>query len=146
MGTPEDNEQAQKDACSSLVYHGWTIHEYFLTYKRKPVNPIITIAPDAANAIKCFLSEKGLQQPLRIDLRFSGCCDPALALCIDHIGKSDLTQVIDGLVFVISQETYHLIGEVDISYVNEIDRKGFIMTSRKPVSEWEGFGVCNIKV
>jgi Fe-S cluster assembly iron-binding protein IscA len=110
------------------------------------VNPIITLAPNAAQAIKLFLSDKGLQKPLRIDLQSSGCCDPSLGLIVDNINEADLIQEIDGLMFVISPETHRLVGEVMISYADDADKIGFVLTSSKPVSEWDGFGVTTIKV
>jgi Fe-S cluster assembly iron-binding protein IscA len=66
-------------------------------------------------------------------------------LSADQIRESDLVQEVDELMFVISPETYQLLGEVTISYRDEPGRKGFVITSIKPVSEWEGFGVSNIK-
>ena len=57
-----------------------------------------------------------------------------------------MTQVIDGLTFIIDPEAHQLVGEVTITYVDEIGRKGFVLSSRKPISEWEGFSVTNIKI
>jgi len=30
--------------------------------------------------------------------------------------------------------------------VDEMGRKGFVLTSSKPVGEWDGFGVSDIKI
>jgi len=106
---------------------------------------MIKLEANAGRAIKSFLAEKGCQQPLRIQLQSSGCCDPSLCLEADQIRVSDLVQEVDELMFVISPETYQLVGEVTISYRDEPGRKGFLITSLKPVSEWEGFGVSIIK-
>jgi len=57
-----------------------------------------------------------------------------------------LTLESDGLIFVINPQTYELVGEVTISYVDEMKRKGFRLTSSKPVGEWDGFGVSDIKL
>jgi Fe-S cluster assembly iron-binding protein IscA len=86
-----------------------------------------------------------LQRPLRIDLQASGCCDPSLGLRVDIVRESDLIQEIDGLVFVIGPEIYRLAGEVTISYVDDRHRKGFVITSSKPVTEWDGFSVSSIR-
>jgi len=92
------------------------------------------------------LADKGIQKPVRIDLNFSGCCDSSLCLCLDTILETDLTLESDGLIFVINPQTYELVGEVTISYVDEMKRKGFRLTSSKPVGEWDGFGVSDIKL
>ena len=65
---------------------------------------------------------------------------------MDTILETDLSLELDGLTFVISPEIYQLAGEVIISYVDEIGRKGFVLTSSKPISEWDGFAVGDIKI
>ena len=107
---------------------------------------MIKIEANAAQAIRVFLAEKGFQKPIRIDLQFSGCCDPSLRLSLDTFHESDLIQELEGLTFVITPDTFQLVGEVTISYVNNIKGKGFILTSSKPVSEWEGFSISTIRV
>jgi Fe-S cluster assembly iron-binding protein IscA len=108
--------------------------------------PMVQLAPGASQAIKSFLAEKGCQGPIRIDLHSTGCCDASLGLSIDTIRAADLVQEVDGLQFVMSPETHRLVGEVTISYVDDKGRKGFVLTSSKPVSEWDGFGVCSISI
>ena len=102
--------------------------------------------PGVSQAIRTFLADKGIRQPIRIDLNFSGCCDASLCLRADTIFETDLTLELDGLTLVINPETYQLVGEVTISYVDEMGRKGFVLTSSKPVGEWDGFGVSDIKI
>jgi Fe-S cluster assembly iron-binding protein IscA len=63
---------------------------------------------------------------------------------VDSIREPDLIEEVDGLTFVIDPEVYQLVGNITISYIDEIGRKGFILTSDKPVSEWDGLGVCAI--
>jgi Fe-S cluster assembly iron-binding protein IscA len=65
---------------------------------------------------------------------------------VDTALETDLTVELDGLTFVINPEIHQVVGEVTISYVDEIGRKGFILTSSKPVSEWDGFSVSDIKI
>jgi Fe-S cluster assembly iron-binding protein IscA len=60
--------------------------------------------------------------------------------------ETDLTLQLDGLTFVIDPEIYQLVGEVTISYVDEMERKGFVLTSSKPAGEWAGFGISDIKI
>lgn len=108
--------------------------------------PTVKLEARAGQAIKSFLTENGLQRPLRIHLQFTGCCDPSLGLSVDNTHESDLTQEVDGLTFVISPEVYQLVGDITISYTDEFGRKGFILTADKPVSEWDGLGVCAIGI
>jgi len=60
--------------------------------------------------------------------------------------EPDLIEDVNGLTFVIDPEVYQLVGNITISYVDEIGRKGFILTSDKPLSEWDGLGVCPIGI
>ena len=109
-------------------------------------SPVIKLDPKAARAIRSFLTENSIQKPIRIDLCFKGCCDPTLELRVDKAARQDFCVDLAGLRFIISSETYELVGEVTISHVDEKGKKGFIVTSSKPLSEWDGFGVCNIKI
>jgi Fe-S cluster assembly iron-binding protein IscA len=107
---------------------------------------VVKLEASASQAIRSFLAEKGIQGPLRIDLRSSGCCDPSLSLTVNNVRESDLIQEVEGLTFIMSPEIYKLVGEVTISYADEIGRKGFLLTSEKPISEWDGFGVSIIRI
>jgi Fe-S cluster assembly iron-binding protein IscA len=107
---------------------------------------MVKLEPDAARAIRSFLREKGLNRPIRIDLRSSGCCDPVLGLSVDSTRESDLIEKLDELTFVISPEIHELVGEVTISYVDDAGTKGFVLTSVKPVSEWDGVGAGDIRL
>jgi Fe-S cluster assembly iron-binding protein IscA len=60
--------------------------------------------------------------------------------------ESDLIQEVDGLTFVIGPEVDQLVGDITISYTDEVGRKGFVLTSDKPLSEWDGLGVCAIGI
>jgi Fe-S cluster assembly iron-binding protein IscA len=108
--------------------------------------PVITVEPGAGQAITSFLAEQGCQGPIRVDLNSTGCCDVSLGLSVDQLRPSDLIEEVDGLQFVMSPETYQLVGEVTISFVDEREKRGFVLFSSKPVSEWGGFGVCSIRV
>ncbi len=108
--------------------------------------PQVKLESGAGRAASQFLNEKGINRSLRIDLRFTGCCDASLCLRVDDIGEGDLYMEADGLTFIMDTEVYRLAGGVAIAYVEEKDRKGFLLTSERPVSEWEGFGVSDIQV
>lgn len=107
---------------------------------------MVQLQPGAGQAIKSFLAEQGCQGSIRIDLQSSGCCDASLGLSVDTIRAADLVQEVDGLQFVMSPETYQLVGEVTISFVDEREKRGFVLFSSKSVSEWDGFGVCSIRI
>jgi len=102
------------------------------------------LEPKASQALRSLLANKGIQKAVRIDLRFSGCCDSSLSLYLDDISESDLTCELDGLKFVIAPEIYQLAGQVSISYVDEPGKKGFVLRPSKTVGEWDGFGVCDL--
>jgi len=108
--------------------------------------PLVTLGPGAGRAIKSLLSERGIQGPVRIELQFTGCCDPSLGLIVDTAHESDLVEEVDGLTFVISPETHELAGEVTISYADEAGRRGFVLTSSNPVGEWDGFATGGIRM
>ena len=107
---------------------------------------MVKLEASASQTIRSFLAEKGIQRPIRIHLQSSGCCDPSLGMSVDDIRESDWVEEVEGLTLVISPELYRMVGEVTISYTDEAGRKGFILTSEKPVSEWEGFGVSPIRI
>ena len=65
---------------------------------------------------------------------------------MDNAGGEDLSLELEGMTIIISPKTQALVGEVTIAYVEEINRRGFRVTSHKPLSEWDGFGLGNIKV
>jgi Fe-S cluster assembly iron-binding protein IscA len=113
--------------------------------KRKAMS-LVTLNPGAGDAVKSALAEKGVQGPIRIELRSTGCCDASLGLSVDTAHESDLVEEVDGLTFVITPETHQLAGEVRISYADEPGRKGFVLTSSKPISEWDGFATCSIRM
>ena len=108
--------------------------------------PLVTLDPGAGQAVKSFLSERGIQGPVRIELQFTGCCDPSLGLIVDTVRESDLVEETDGLTFVISPETHELAGEVRISCTDEAGRDRFVLTSSKPIGEWDGLITCSIRM
>jgi Fe-S cluster assembly iron-binding protein IscA len=107
---------------------------------------LVTLDPGAGQAIKSLLSEGGIQRPIRIEIQSTGCCDSSLGLIVDTVRKSDLVQELDGLTFVISPETHQLVGEVRISCADDAGKEGFVLTSSKPLSEWDGFAARSIKM
>jgi len=107
---------------------------------------LVTLGPGAGQAVKSLLSERGIQGPVRVELQFTGCCDPSLGLIVGTIRESDLVEEVDGLTFVISPETHELAGEVYIAYKDDAGRDVFVVTSSKPVGEWDGLITCSIRM
>lgn len=106
---------------------------------------MITISPEAVQAIKLFLEEKGVTQPIRIHLQSTGCCDASLGLTMDEASAEDFVEDVSGITFVIHPDVITLAGNVTISYQSDKFNSGFVLTSERPISEWSGFGVCSIK-
>jgi Fe-S cluster assembly iron-binding protein IscA len=107
---------------------------------------MIRATPEAIEAIRLFLEKNGLQKPVRVHLRSTGCCDASLGLMVDDAHDDDWTEDIQGVVFLIGRDLERLTGDIGIDYLAEPHRTGFVLTSENPVSEWNGFGVCEIKV
>jgi Fe-S cluster assembly iron-binding protein IscA len=107
---------------------------------------MVRLKSGAAAVPSAFLNERGMKGTIRIDLGSRGCCDPSLTLSVDHVREDDLVAAVEGIGFVINPDVYRLVGGVTISNVHEKDSSGFVVPSRKPVSEWEGFGLCRIKI
>jgi Fe-S cluster assembly iron-binding protein IscA len=107
---------------------------------------LVTLEPAASQAVRSALAEKGVEGPIRIEIQSSGCCDPTLVLTIDKVRGSDLVEELDGITFVVSPETHELVGEVRIACAEDGGRRGFVLTSSKPLSEWEGFTVQSIRM
>lgn len=101
----------------------------------------VTLEPGAGQAIRSALAEASVQGPIRISITSSGCCDPSFALAVDRIRESDLVEEVDGVTFVMDLETHDLLGEVTI----DCKEDGFVVTSAKPLSEWDGFAPCRIR-
>jgi hypothetical protein len=53
---------------------------------------------------------------------------------------------LDGLTFVISPETRELSGEVKISCADDKERNAFLLTSSKPIGEWDGLITCSLRM
>ena len=107
--------------------------------------PLITIDQPAIEAIRKELNVKELPLTVRIELQSTGCCDASLSLVSNAAEESDLIESVEDLTIRMSPSTYELVGTVSISYVDDAQKKGFVLTSSKPLNEWEGFTACNIK-
>jgi Fe-S cluster assembly iron-binding protein IscA len=110
------------------------------------VIPMIKLEPGVSQAILSFIKGDNQRRPIRIDLNFTGCCDATLCLALDALRENDLISEKEGLTFVIGPEVYDLAGDITVSYLEEESRKGFVIKSKKPLGEWEGFGLTDIKI
>lgn len=106
---------------------------------------LIHLESGAGEAIRLSLAAKESNRPIRIELHSTGCCDASLGLCLDEVREADLIYESNGLQFVMSPEIHQLAGDVTIACVDDQDKVGFVIRSAKPVSEWDGFGVCHIR-
>jgi len=50
---------------------------------------MVTLDTNASHAVKSALAEKGVQGPIRIELRSTGCCDASLGLSVDEVVPHD---------------------------------------------------------
>jgi len=108
--------------------------------------PFVNLEPAVVASIKLFLAENGLDGPIRLELQSSGCCDPSLGLCVDRVRQDDLLHETDGLTFVISPATHERVGQISISFKDDILNRVYVVTSEKPLNEWAGFGVSQIRI
>ena len=107
---------------------------------------MIHLNPGAGEAIRSFFNRMGKNRALRIELHSTGCCDASLGLLIDDARQNDLLQETEGITFLTSPDMAAMAGDITISYVDEPGRKGFVLTSSKPINEWDGFGMTEIRV
>ena len=106
--------------------------------------PVIKLEPGAALFLKSLLACK--DTPLRIELKNSGCCDSSLGLRADKCRETDLLVKCDDLIFLITPETYQITRDITISYIDEPGKRGIMLTSSQPVSEWAGFALSDIQI
>lgn len=107
---------------------------------------MITLRAGAAEAIRSELAAYGDKGVLRIDLVSSGCCDPIIGLCWDQLRAEDLMEEVEGIRFAMGRGLYALIGDVTISFVDDGERRGFLISATRAASEWDGFGLTTIMV
>ena len=106
---------------------------------------IVKLDTPAYQAILSELFERKLRPFIRIEICSTGCCDASLGLRPDAADATDLVEEVDHLTLFMSPEVYARVGEVSISCADEAGISGFILTSQRPLNEWQGFAVCNIK-
>ncbi len=106
---------------------------------------LVRVSSTASEAMKSLLAEKGVQGPVRIELQFTGCCDPSLGLIVDPAREADAVEEVDGLTFVMDPTTREMAGKVSIEFKGD-GRDAFLITSSNPIGEWDGLITCNLRV
>ncbi len=106
---------------------------------------MIHLKPGAGEAIRSFLRGQGEDRPVRIELHSTGCCDASLGLLVDEKQESDRVHETEGITFLVGSDLSEMAGDITVAYVNEPGRKGFVLTSSRPLGEWDGFGVTEIR-
>ncbi len=104
---------------------------------------MITLTEKAIQAIRQQIADPE-NMHLRVRLQSAGCCDPVLALLIDKPETEDQTLVVDGINLLVDGHTAATCGLIDIDYVEKSWNQGFVITSEKPLSEWQGMSACKI--
>ncbi len=105
--------------------------------------PVVTMTAGASEAMKSLLAGKNAKGPVRIELQFTGCCDPSLGLLVDAAHDEDTVEEADGVTFVIDPAARELAGDVTIDYKGE--HEAFLVTSAKPIGEWDGLITCKLR-
>ncbi|MDA8138859.1 MAG: hypothetical protein M0036_09415 [Desulfobacteraceae bacterium] len=106
----------------------------------------VSLTQAASQAIEIFIKNFGVAKAVRIEIQSSGCCDSSLGLRLDAARDSDLVQESNGIEFIMDRELLGLVGDVNIDYRFGNGQAGFVMTSRKPLNEWQGFGISTIRI
>ena len=107
--------------------------------------PMVKLDQRAYRVIQSELLARNLPFSIRIEICSTGCCDASLGLRPDEADVYDVAEEIADLKFIMNSNVCALVGEVSISYVDEDGRRGFMITSKRPLNEWEGFAICDIK-
>ncbi len=106
---------------------------------------LVKVSPEAHAALESQLAEKGVQGPVRIELQFTGCCDPSLGLMVDVPRDTDFVEEVDGITFVIDPAAEELAGQVTIDRTADGGRDAFLVTSEHPIGEWDGLITCSLR-
>ncbi len=105
---------------------------------------MVTITETAAKKAKEILVAEGKANwGLRIYTAGGGCCGPSYGMDLDENAKSgDEVVEKDGLKVFIDQETMKNLGGMQIDFVEEGERQGFVLTGGKAPSCGSGCSSC----
>jgi iron-sulfur cluster assembly accessory protein len=105
---------------------------------------VVTISEVAAQKAKEILTAEGKADwGLRIYSAGGGCCGPSYGMDIDQ-NPADGDEVVerDGLRVFIDQNTLKSLGGMQIDFVSEGERQGFVLTGGKASSCDSGCSSC----
>lgn len=103
---------------------------------------MVELTPRAAAALKQILAQRGWSQAVRVVIASSGCCDAALGLRLEPAASDDVLCQSHGLNLALAKRAADLAGLVRIDLAD--GGEGFVITSAKPLGEWDGFGACQV--
>ncbi len=109
------------------------LKSYVFSRKCKEVI-VVTITEIAAKKAKEILVAEGKANwGLRIYTAGGGCCGPSYGMDLDENPK-DGDEVVekDGLKVFIDKNTFQSLGGMQVDFINEGDKQGFILTGGKP--------------
>lgn len=92
----------------------------------------VDIKPKAAEALQGY---KGV---IRLQVRTSGCCEPALIAFWDKQHPGDLYMRLGELLFVVDPESHGITGLITVDIHESGDPPTLLLTTANPLSEWAG--------
>lgn len=105
---------------------------------------MVTITETAAKKAKEILVAEGKANwGLRIYTAGGGCCGPSYGMDLDE-KPADGDEVVekDGLKVFIDKNTFQSLGGMQVDFINEGDKQGFILTGGKAPSCDSGCSSC----
>ncbi len=104
---------------------------------------MLTISEAAQEFVRDTLAQENLKAPVRIFLHDEGGCGgPKLALTVSEEDAEDSVFELGGQTYLLNDNLYELCGDVEVDYVDDGIRKGFIISSEKEFAQHGGCGSC----
>ncbi len=105
---------------------------------------MVTISEMAAKKAKEILAAEGKAEwGLRIYSAGGGCCGPSYGMDLDE-NPADGDEVVekDGLKVFIDQKTLKSLGGMQIDFIDDGEKRGFVLTGGNPPSCGSGCSTC----
>jgi iron-sulfur cluster assembly accessory protein len=105
---------------------------------------VVTISEAAAKKAKEILVAEGKTSwGLRIYTAEGGCCGPSYGMDLDeNPAATDKVVEKDGLRVFIDNNTFESLGDMQVDFINEGERQGFVLTGGKSPSCGSGCSTC----
>jgi Fe-S cluster assembly iron-binding protein IscA len=104
---------------------------------------MLSVTEAAQNIVRDTLAEEKMEAPVRIFLNEDGGCGgPQLAITVSQTKDDDSVFELEGQTYLLNENLYELCGDVEVDYVDDGIRKGFIITSEKEFAQHGGCGSC----